>query len=234
VQLFLPGGLAQTVTERGRVLEALADRIAGIRRAHPVRVAIDGVDGAGKTTLADELAEPVSRRGRPVVRVSIDHFHHPREVRYRQGRASPRGYFEDSFDLAALLRCVLEPLGPGGSRRVRRRAFDHRTDSPVESPLETVPEDAVLLLDGIFLQRPELRSHFDLAIFLDVSFEETTARQLVRNGADPDAGAESNRRYVGGQRLYLAQCDPRARADLVVDNESWRAPRIVRDGAAPR
>jgi uridine kinase len=222
------------VTERQRVLEALADRVAGVRLAHPLRVAIDGVDGAGKTTLADELVEPVAKRGRPVVRVSIDDFHHPREVRYRQGRSSPRGYYEDSFDLAALVRCALDPLGPGGSRLVRRRAFDHRTDSPVDSLLERVEEDAVLLLDGIFLQRPELRKHFDLAIFLDVSFEETTARQAARNGADPDVLAESNRRYMGGQRLYLAQCDPRARADLVVDNESWQAPRIVRDCARPR
>jgi uridine kinase len=209
------------MTPRERVLETLADRVTARRREHPLRVAIDGVDGAGKTRLADELGAFVSTRGRAVFRVSIDDFHRPRELRYRQGAQSPQGYYEDSFDL--------EPLGPGGSLCIRRKAFDYRTDAAVEAPIESVVSDAVLLLDGVFLQRPELRDHFDLSIFLDVSFDETIARQVERDGADPEVEAASNRRYIGGQRLYLESCDPRARADIVVDNENWRAPRIVRD-----
>jgi uridine kinase len=46
-----------------------------------VRVAIDGVDGAGKTTFANELAEVVGGLGRPVIRASVDGFHNPRVVR---------------------------------------------------------------------------------------------------------------------------------------------------------
>lgn len=217
------------MTERRDVLEALAEKIVSVQLVHPVRVAIDGVDGAGKTTLADELAEPVSRRGRPVVRVSIDDFHNPRDVRYRQGRQSPTGYYEDSFDLDALESRVLGPLGPGGSRRVRTKLFDYRTDAPVEAPALNVAEDVVLLLDGVFLQRRELRALFDLTIFLDVPFRETIARQVARDGADPDVESPANRRYFGGQRLYLERCDPREAADIVVDNEDCASPRIVRD-----
>jgi hypothetical protein len=40
-----------------------------------VRVAIDGVDGVGKTTLADELVAPLQLLGRDVIRASIDGFH---------------------------------------------------------------------------------------------------------------------------------------------------------------
>ncbi len=35
------------------------------------------------------------------------------------------------------------------------------------------------------------------------------------------------RRYVEGQRLYFRTCDPRARADVVVDNSDVDDPRIV-------
>lgn len=56
-----------------------------------VRVAVDGVDAAGKTTFADELAESIRSRGRPVVRVSADDFPIVRRVRHRRGRDSPRG-----------------------------------------------------------------------------------------------------------------------------------------------
>ena len=40
---------------RSDLLSDLAVRITQIELDHPVRVAIDGVDAAGKTTLADEL-----------------------------------------------------------------------------------------------------------------------------------------------------------------------------------
>ena len=41
--------------ERCLVLTELVTRIAQLELSHPVRVAVDGVDAAGKTMLADEL-----------------------------------------------------------------------------------------------------------------------------------------------------------------------------------
>jgi uridine kinase len=36
------------------------------------------------------------------------------------------------------------------------------------------------------------------------------------------------KRYLPGQRLYRAQVDPEAIADIVIDNEDPQAPRLVR------
>ena len=44
---------------------------------------------------------------------------------------------------------------------------------------------------------------------------------------DPDPNAESNRRYVEGQKLYLATCAPQSRATVVIDNRDLDAPRRV-------
>ena len=41
---------------RAEVVEALARAVTSLRLRHPTRVGIDGWSGAGKTTLADELA----------------------------------------------------------------------------------------------------------------------------------------------------------------------------------
>jgi uridine kinase len=73
---------------RQDTLDQLAGRISALEPAHPVRVAIDGVDAAGKTMLADELARVLGARARPVIRASIDGFHRPRAERYRQGSGS--------------------------------------------------------------------------------------------------------------------------------------------------
>jgi hypothetical protein len=60
--------------ERQKLIEEFASRIASVVRVHPVRVAIDGVDAAYKTTLADELAGIITSL-LPVVRASTDGFH---------------------------------------------------------------------------------------------------------------------------------------------------------------
>jgi uridine kinase len=215
---------------RFEMLGQLTASIAAVRRDHPTRVAIDGVDGSGKTTLADEFVEPLRRAGREVIRASVDGFHNPRAVRYVRGPDSPEGYFLDSFDYAALKRELLDPLGPHGDRRFRAAAFDYRVDRPVESPLRLAPQDAVLLFDGVFLSRPELAGSWDLTVWLDVPFEITVERAVardVRRGGD--AAATRNKyehRYVPGQRLYIEQCRPKERADIVVDNAVFDRPKI--------
>lgn len=219
---------------RAEVLEQLAACIAAVRLDHPTRVALDGVDGAGKTTLADELVEPVRRAGREAIRASVDGFHKPRAARYARGPDSPEGYFLDSFDYAALRRELLDPLGPGGDGRFRGAMFDYRTDRAVDSPRQVARRDAVLLFDGVFLSRPELQTSWDVTIWLDVPFEVTVERAVARDARrGGDAAVTRGKyecRYVPGQRLYLTQCRPRERASIVVDNSVFERPRIVRAG----
>ena len=120
--------------ERSALLEPLAENIARVTRPHPVRAAIDGVDGVGKTTLANELVAPLRRRGVPVIRASIDGFHNPRAVRYRLGRSSPEGYFRDSFNYEALKNVLLDPLGPAG-HCVTGAQFSTTEPTPKSHPL---------------------------------------------------------------------------------------------------
>jgi uridine kinase len=63
------------LVERREVLRQLANHIVSLHCPHPLRVAIDGIDAAGKTTLADQLARPIEERGWDVIRASIDGFH---------------------------------------------------------------------------------------------------------------------------------------------------------------
>lgn len=212
---------------RRRLLDALADRVPRPAAEDCVRVAVDGVDGAGKTMLADELAAVLRSRGRDVVRISADNFLNPRAVRYARGRASPEGFWLDSYDYPALRANVLAGMEAGGSRRYRTAVHDLATDTPLDLPEQQAPAGAVLLLDGLFLHRDELRDCWDLSIFLDVPFAETARRMAARDGTDPDPSSPGIARYVEGQRLYFRACNPAARATLVVDNTDLAAPFIT-------
>ncbi|CAM5786112.1 uridine kinase [Cellulomonas persica] len=209
--------------------DVLADVVQVVKDAGPgVLVGVDGVDGAGKTVFADALGDALRGAGLPVVRVSVDGFHRPRVERYRRGARSPEGFFLDSYDYDALRREVLDPFAPGGDRRYRGAIRDVASDEAVEEPQRTAPADAVLVVDGIFLHRDELAGVWDVSLFLDVPFGETFARMARRDGCPADPADERNRRYVEGQRLYLAACDPAARATLVIDNTDPAHPRVTR------
>lgn len=220
--------------ERERVLARLAAFIAGVD-AYPARVAVDGPDAAGKTTLADELAPLVEAHGRPVIRASIDGFHRPRRERYGRGGGSPEGYYLDSFDYPALRRVLLEPLGPGGNRRFRRAVFDYRADAPVQRPVEVAPREAILLFDGVFLARPELAECWDLHVYVSVTADESVRRAAERDvalfGSAEAVRAGYRARYVPGQELYRKAVRPEEIADVVVDNNDPTRPRVRR---APR
>lgn len=193
-----------------------------------VRVGVDGVDGSGKTVFAAELTVALRRLGRAVVQVSVDDFHHVRAVRYRRGRTSPEGFWLDSFNYPRLAADVLEPLGPGGSRRYRRAAHDLVSDQVLNPPYATAAAGCVLVVDGLFLHRAELAPAWDMSIFLDVPFEVTAARMAARDGTSPDPDDPSLRRYVDAQLLYFAASSPHERASVVVDNSDLETPRIIR------
>jgi uridine kinase len=195
------------------LLEEIADVVAGLQERR--LVAIDGVDGAGKTTFADRLAPMIEARGRSVVRASVDGFHNPRSVRYRRGRSDPMGYFADSYDYAQLRERLLEPFRDG-AESVCTKCFDHHADGPdiVSRPVD---DAAILLIDGIFLHRDELFGYWDYSVFLRVPFDVAFRRMATRDGTDPDPAAEGNKRYREGQRIYLGLCRPEDRASRTVD-----------------
>jgi uridine kinase len=206
-----------TAHRPNQVLEEIATYIVCHKPEQILRVAVDGVDGVGKTTFADKLGSVVG-------------FHNPRELRYRRGRASPEGFYFDSYDYAALRRYLLDPLGPGGSGLYRSVVFDHVTDSPVPAQTRAAPPGAALILDGLFLHREELRGMWDFSIFLDAPFEITIPRGAARGpgwGGSPDPTAPSNRRYIEGQQIYLRQDQPQARANVVIDYSDLTAPVVT-------
>jgi uridine kinase len=200
----------------------LAKVAAEIMTQQARMVAIDGVDGVGKTHFANELATELTHRGVPTIRASADGFHNPAAIRYRSGRGSPEGYYRDSYDYPQLIDLLLNPLREG--RPHVRQIYDVHKEQRIKPVYEETPPDAILIFDGIFTHRPELITHWTYTIWLEVPFEVSIPRGAQRGYGDPDPAAESNHRYIAGQQLYTAECQPRQRATAVIDNTNLAAP----------
>ncbi len=218
---------------RGEVLSRIAALIRQRLRQGTLRVAIDGIDAAGKTTLADELAELLEQADCPVLRASIDGFHHPSSVRHLRADEQPaQSYYEDSFDYRALRALLLDPLGPDGDHLVRTRVFDFRADLPVEEAPIRVQPGTVVLFDGVFLLRPELQGCWDLSVFVQVDRAVSLLRASRRDVAlfgNRDAAERRYRdRYLPGQELYISQVHPDQEADVLIGNNDLASPELLR------
>ncbi len=157
-------------------------------------------------------------------RASIDDFHRPREARYARGRNSAEGYYSDSFDYSLFRRVLIEPFRMAGSTGFQLVGFDEERNVGEEMRWVTGPKDAILIVDGVFLLRPELRGLWHYSVWLDVPVAEAYRRLQLSIGVDPRPDAPANARYVGGQALYLADAGPRSRASVAIDNADEAHP----------
>ena len=134
----------------------------------------------------------------------------------------------DDYEL--FRRLLLEPLSPGCSGQYAAKRFDLDNDKPFDLDPQQAGPTAALIVDGIFLHRPELRCCWDLSIFLKVDFDVSLPRGAARGQSFDaiDPNAPTHRRYVGGQRRYLAECAPEQQADIVIDYNDMEAPRILK------
>jgi uridine kinase len=212
----------------GDVIQRLATTVDQLTPERRVLVAVDGPDAAGKSTFARLLSEQLTR---PVICGSIDDWHQPHEVRLRRGDESPEGYYEDSFDYDALIHELLQPFLAGAST-VTASWFDYRTNQPRRTEAVGIASTAVLVFEGVFLLRPELRDYWDLRVHLDVPEAVTVARVVQRDaaalGGEEQVRRRYERRYLPGQALYREHAAPQERADVVLDNTDPERPRVLR------
>lgn len=217
------------ITPATTLMRGLRDEVRQHNRGGRVILAVDGIDGAGKTVFADALAEVFAEDGSAVFRASIDDFHRPRGERYARGRTSPTGFYRDSYDYATFRRVLIDPFRDGAQTGAttgfQLEAFDVERDAAVEAAWTTAPRDAVLIVDGIFLLRPELRGVWNWAVWLDVPVDIAAQRMALRDGSDPDPAAASNARYREGFELYLKDARPQEAASAIVDNTDLAHPR---------
>lgn len=149
-----------------RVL-ALREIVGEVRAVAPRGRVIVAVDGGGGTAgFADDLAEVFREAGSDTHRASVGDFHRSRADRTLLGPETPAAYYRDAFDYVTLRRVLIDPFRMAGSTGFQTAAFDEARDVPVTSRWETAGPDAVLVIDGEFLLRPELRREWNASVLL--------------------------------------------------------------------
>lgn len=212
------------IAELGAEINALAP--------HRLRVAVDGFTASGKTSFGHELAAAIRALGRSTLRASFDDFKKPWRDAKEKGydRITGDGYYRNAPDFESARGLLLEPAGPDGSGSVVLCAHDPLTGVDHRSVTVHAPADSVLIVDSVFAFRPEYDEYWDHRIWLDVSPELSLQRGIDRD-TDLEGRAEAERlhrdRYHAAELIYIDEVNPRARAQVIIDNSDLAAPRIV-------
>jgi cytidylate kinase len=169
-----------------------------------VIVAVDGLDGSGKSQLAAALVAACAAGGAPATLLHVDDFRRDLDFSGLDAEAEAALYYDRYYDLAALDAKLAAFRGGGG----------------------------LAIVEGIFTLRVPAVDAAAALIVLTISPDEARRRILERDRAkgrsDEEIARRIARRYFPARARYRAERDPEARADAVIDNEDWRAPRLVR------
>jgi len=174
--------------------------VAKIRAAADGRtrllVAVAGPPGAGKSTLAEALADQIGPEAQVI---PMDGFHRDNDWLIQHDLLARKGA-PDTFDAAAFLS-LIKQFATGDSPRFP--LFDRAGDCTVPEAGALSDATRILLIEGnyLLLDRPiwrDLARFWDMTVFIDVPKAELERRLIARwldHGLDPDAArvrAQSN------------------------------------------
>ena len=196
----------------------IAEEIIGRRNGSSVfMVGIDGLGGAGKSTVSEDIMRLLQDNGINTEIFHIDDFIHPRAVRYNDSYPQWEQYYYLQWRYDHFTEAVAGPARDGRALPPVE-LYDKDNDSYIVKRLD-IPVGSVILTERIFLQREELNGLFDYMVYIDVPEEERLCRVLLRDGYIGDEAAireKYEKRYFPAERFYADKYRPAEKADLVI------------------
>lgn len=197
-----------------------------------LRIAINGIEGTGKTVFTEKLTKYLFDRGYNAIHISIDGFHNTQEIRYRQGIDSYMGYYEDAYNENEFIEKVLL-----SSQKVKpfitKRVHDIKMNTVViEDPVE-IPHDSIILTDGAYLFKESYKDHWDIKIYLKTDFQTAEKRGIKRDnellGGEQKAKEKYESRYHRSSKYYIENNKPEEQADMIIDNTDFENLIILKE-----
>ena len=202
------------------VVEAIVEARRRVAPERAVLVAISGIDASGKGHATARLAAALEARGLRLAAIGIDGWLNLPSVRFDP--ENPAGHFyRHAFRFDEMFEKLVIPLR---DRRSVRLVADCAEETATAYRRHVYAFDDVdaILLEGIYLLRPALRPIYDLAVWIECSFETTIERAVSRGqeGLPPEATVRAFRTiYLPAQEIHFERDHPKRAADLIVVND---------------
>jgi len=181
-------------------VQELVDALPNLDSSDMLLVGIDGCGGAGKSTLAEELA---TRQENAQV-VHIDDFYKPKDKRVEVTETTP---VHINFEFERLKQQVLEPLEKG----------EPATYQTTGGEMKEVKPRGYIIVEGLGTLGTELRNHFGFKVWVDAL--EAVRRQRGVERDSEDWATIWDTEYLPQDARYVREQAPQQVADIVINND---------------
>lgn len=223
------GGKERPVQTVTTVFEAVLAR----RQAHPpslaLLVGLSGIDGSGKGYLAGQLVRALTDHGLKAAAINVDGWLNLPAVRFDPGRPG-ENFYVNALRLDEMFARLILPLREHRRAHVSMEWVEETATASRPYTYEFEDVD-IILLEGVYLFKRAYRRHFDLAVWVDCSWETALERSVARSqeGLPPDETVRAYRTtFFPAEEIHFSRDEPREAADLVLPND----PRLAELGAA--
>lgn len=204
------------------LVRKILERRASVPDSRSMLVGVSGIDGCGKGYMAAQLRAHLASHGVIPAILNVDGWSNLPEKRFDQS-APAVNFYENAIRLDQFFSQLVLPLRDRRSIHLEAD-FVEETASDYRKHTYDYDDVSVVLVEGIFLFKPQYRKYFDLTIWIDCSFPTALARAIDRaqEGLSPaNTIAAYDTIYFPAQRIHLAQDHPRENADLILENDVY-------------
>ena len=205
-------------------LNALVSAIHCAKQAQPTHVllvGISGIDGSGKSFIAQKLAAELESSGLPAALIGLDPWRTAPEIRF-QNVNSGEHFYRHAYRFDELYSQLIDPLKRDGDISLAANILERDgSSSTLHYKFEAVQ---VVLLEGIFLFKREMQTRFDLRVWIDCSFKTALKRALKRNQEGVSIEQlthDYNKVYRPAQEFHLHRDNPVNTAHIRIENEVY-------------
>ena len=167
-------------------------------------VGVTGIDASGKSVMTTLLAQELNRSGFSVQIIRLDDFHRTRGERNVEVHAGSIEFYDHTFDFERLRNEILKPIRDEGQLDTTLICLDLLEDTWTLERQYVVKDGTVVLLEGVFLFRPDIAHFLDLIIYLHVDD------------------------VLSAQSKYLEEYPAERNADVIIDNSDSKNPIVIK------
>jgi len=197
------------------ICENIIEAIKGINIAI---IGIDGLGGAGKSKISEEIRQRFTENHYHTVLLHIDDFINIKEVRYSDTYPDWRCYYDIQWRYDYFANYIINKIKTNAITSVDVELYDRDNDTYYIRNYN-IKEKTIVIVEGIFLQRIELSGIFDFMIYIDIPEDIRLKRLLKRDtymGNQQQIIDKYENRYFPAEHKYINDYHPADYADYVI------------------
>jgi uridine kinase len=139
-------------------------------------VAVSGIDGSGKGYVTARIVEGIQQKGVKAVAINVDGWLNLPPRRFLKERPAEH-FYHHAIRFDAMFTHLILPLKRQRSIHVEATLAEE-TASAYHQYMYDIGDVDVIALEGIYLMKRTFREYYDLALWVECSFETALIRAL--------------------------------------------------------